>query len=247
MAELLVDDLHFVVSRLPKDVVALLKSERVFVAGGFIRATIAGERTADIDILGPDKDRLDYLAKALAVERRGRVHQTDNAYTVLSPPRIPVQFIHRWLFDSPEELIASFDFTIAQAVVWWKQNADTDPDPEKGTWVSLVSERYYPDLAARRLVYLSPVRNEDAGGSLLRVRKFLKVGYNIQPNSFAKVIARLVMGVKWDKLPPDRPQEEAISIVLTGLLREVDPLVVVDGVDLVDEHQVMETGGETLS
>ena len=238
MVGLLNDDLHFVVSRLPKDVVTLLKSERVYVAGGFIRATIAGERIADIDVLGSDKSRLDYLAKALAVERRGRVHETDNAFTVLSPPRIPVQFIHRWLFNSPESLIASFDFTIAQAVIWWEP--DVGKVPEKGAWASLVGDRYYQDLAARRLVYLSPVRNEDAGGSLLRVRKFIKAGYSIQPNNFAKVIARLVMGIDWEQLPPDKPQEEAISVVLAGLLREVDPLVIVDGIDLVDEHQILE-------
>lgn len=236
MVELLVDDLHFVVSRLPKDVATLLKSERVYVAGGFIRATIAGERVADIDVLGSDKGRLDYLAKTLAVERRGRVYETDNAFTVLSPPRIPVQFIHRWLFDNPKELVASFDFTIAQAVVWWEP--DIGGDSEKGVWASLVSDRYYQDLAARRLVYLSPIRKEDAGGSLLRVRKFLKAGYSIQPRSLAKVVARLVMGIDWSKLPKGESQEESISFVLTGLLREVDPLVVVDGVDLIDEHQI---------
>ena len=239
MPELLADDLHFIVSRLPRDVQAVVKKEPLFVAGGFIRATIAGERVADIDILGPSKERLDYCAKSLAVDRHGRVHQTDNAYTVLAPPRIPVQFIHRWLFADAATLIQSFDFTIAQAVVWWEPK-EPEGNREYGVWCSLVGDRFYQDLAAKRLVYLCPARNEDAGGSLLRVRKFLKAGYSIQPYAFGKVIARLVMGVKWDAMPQGMPEEEALGKVLTGLLREVDPLVIIDGVDLIDEHQIKE-------
>lgn len=242
MPELLTDDLHFVISRLPKDIVKMMKGETLFVAGGFIRATIAGERVADVDILGPSKDRLDYLAKSLAVERHGRVHGTDNAYTVLAPPRTPVQFIHRWLFADPDALLKSFDFTIAQAVVWWQPH-DPEGDRQYGVWCSMVGPRFYPDLAARRLYYLSPVRNEDAGGSLLRVRKFMKAGYSIQARSLAAVIARLVGRINWDALPMDKTggnQEDATALVIMGLLREVDPLVVVDGVDLVDEHQIEE-------
>lgn len=230
MPELLNDDLHFIVSRLPRDIIEHAKREDIYIAGGFIRATIAGERVNDIDVLGPDKERLDYLSKSLAGERRGKCHETDNAFTVLAPPRIPVQFIHRWLFSDPAALIESFDFTIAQAVIWW--------DRGDNIWKSLISHRFYPDLAARRLVYLSPVRNEDAGGSLLRVRKFLKAGYTIQPYSLGMVIARLVMGVRWDALPQGMPQEEGLGLAITGLLREVDPLTVVDGVELVDEHQI---------
>lgn len=32
--------------------------------------------------------------------------------------------------------------------------------------------------------------------------------------------------------------ERGLARVLTGLLREVDPLVVVDGVDALDEHEI---------
>ena len=48
-----------------------------------------------------------------------------------------------------------------------------------GEYVGLCNIRFYPDLAARRLVYTSPLRNEDAGGSILRVLKFYQRGYRI--------------------------------------------------------------------
>jgi hypothetical protein len=76
---------------------------------------------------------------------------------------------------------------------------------------------------------------EDAGGSMLRVRKFLQRGYSIQSVSLAGVISRLVG--KLD-LQNKSYGEKEIARIITGLLREVDPLTVVDGVELVDEHEV---------
>ncbi|HEC61610.1 MAG TPA: hypothetical protein ENI27_05080, partial [bacterium] len=55
-SQLLQTDIHFIMSRVPKDIIALLKDHSIFLAGGFIRATIAGERVNDIDLFGCDKD-----------------------------------------------------------------------------------------------------------------------------------------------------------------------------------------------
>jgi hypothetical protein len=219
--------LNFVLSRLPKDVIGLMKSGAV-LGGGFIRATIAGEKVNDIDLFGHTQEVLEGWAKDLALSRKGRLHATDNAYTVLAPPRHPVQFIHRWLFATPHDCLASFDFTIASAVIWW------DIATEK--WVSACHKDFYPDLASKRLVYLAPMRNEDAGGSILRARKFLRNGYFIDAASLGRVTARLAMGV--DEISSVVKNEEWLAMVLAGLLREVDPLTIVDGMELVDEHQV---------
>ena len=37
----------------------------------------------------------------------------------------------------------------------------------------------------------------------------------------------------------ERLDEGAVARVLTGLLREVDPLTVIDGLDVVDEHEAL--------
>ena len=81
-------------------------------------------------------------------------------------------------------------------------------------------------MAAKRLVYLSPVRSEDAGGSILRVLKFYKRGYNIPLDSLAAVIGRLNSGVDHRATHGDPAQYEK---VILGLLREVDPNTPMEG------------------
>ena len=228
MKELTQQDLKLCVSRIPKDIRELMNKYPLFVAGGFIRSTISGEKVNDVDLFGGDKQTLEFAANLLRFTRNGRLHTTDNAFTVLTSSRMPAQFISRWLYSNAEDLCNDFDFTVCQAVIGWSA--------DRG-WYSVCSENFYADLAAKRLVYTFPQREEAAGGSIMRVRKFLKRGYNIQAWSFAGVIARLVWKVGPSALADS--SEQGLAKVLTGLLREVDPLIVVDGLDMVDEHELI--------
>lgn len=231
MGSLIDADLRYVVARLPKDIRELLTehSNKLFVGGGFIRATVANEEPSDIDLFGSDADYLLSVANILVARRPGsRMHKSKNAITVITPNRLPVQFITRWTFDTADALVASFDFTVCQAAIWRAGNQSNSG------WRASVGDRFYIDLAARRLVYTSPVRDEEAGGSLLRVLKYVKRGYSIQVTSLGNVIARLAHKVH------DSPMvstESGLGVVFAGLLREVDPLTVVDGFDVVDEHE----------
>lgn len=212
MKELLRDDLSWCVRRLPKAVVSTLKENPlVCVAGGFIRSCIAHETINDVDLFAPSPEDAEKVAKLVRGEH-DRMVKTDNAYTVVSRPH-PVQIIHRWCFASPSEVVPSFDFTIARAAIWYEGKA----------WRSLCDDRFYPDLAAKRLVYTSPVRNEDAGGSLLRVLKFYQRGYRIPLDSLGAAIARLVVAVRKENI--NVSDESEWAKILTGLLREVDPNV----------------------
>lgn len=238
MNTLIPEDLHHVMARTPLDVRELLVSHpELFLAGGCIRSIIAGEEVNDIDLFGPSKELLRGLATAFALGRKGSLHETDNAFTVLTAGRRPVQFIHRWCYTAPEQVINDFDFSIAQAIIWWKPN-----EISGGTWLSRISEHYYPDLASKRLRYLAPKRAEDAGGSLLRMRKFIERGYHIEALSLGKVVARLAMGVRHIQ---ETIEEEQLSQVLTGLLREVDPLTVIDGVEIAEPNILPNTQENT--
>lgn len=234
-SELTPNDLRYVVQRLPKDVRQLLSEHpgKLFVGGGFVRATIAGETPSDIDLFGHDKEVLASIANILA-SRRGNAkqHKTGNAITLLTPDRLPVQFITRWTFDTAQALTQSFDFTVCQAAIW-RGGAGVSNDP----WRSCIGAQFYVDLAGRRLVYTSPVRDEEAGGSLLRVIKYVKRGYSIQVSSLGNVVARLAWKVGESRLAAT---EEGMGVVLGGLLREVDPLLVIDGFDVVDDHEPAE-------
>jgi len=251
MQTLTPQDLNFVLSRCPRDILKLLKQnpDKLFLAGGFIRSTISGEKVSDIDLFGTGKDDLLRIAKDLTLERKGRYFCTDNAITVLSPPRFPVQFITRWLFTEPQRLVESFDFTVCQAVIWAETIAEVDTEEgkereKKYRFYSLVSDTFYADLAARRLVYTFPKREEEVGGSFMRVIKMVKRGYNVQAPTLAGVMARIMSKVSLDKEmrlnSSGTMDEKWIAQVVTGLLRQVDPLTVVDGVDFVDEHELVQ-------
>ena len=91
------EDVHFCLSRLPKDIFEVLKNKPVVLAGGFIRETISGGRVNDIDLFGYSKEELRTVAVELAMNRKGRLHETENAFTVIAAPRSPIQFVTRWL------------------------------------------------------------------------------------------------------------------------------------------------------
>lgn len=226
MDKLLPEDVAFVASRVPRDVIAVMKANCLYIAGGFVRAAVAGEEISDIDLWGASKADLAVGAATLAALRHTQVSESDNAITVLAPPHLPVQFVHRWLFTDAVQIVESFDFTVAQAVVW----------NHGAGWHSAIGPRFYPDLAARRLCYTAPIRVEDAGGSLLRVRKFLGKGYRISAPSLAAVVARLTMSGPARCLTTGCT-EAAAAEVYTNLLREVDPLTPIDGgTAVIDEH-----------
>ncbi len=232
-AELVWHDLQWCVRRTPRVVLEAMKKhgDKIFVAGGFIRSCIAQELINDIDLFVSSKDFGAALALELAGGEQKKVHESDNAFTIRGHGTT-IQIIHRWLFDRPETCIQSFDFTIACAAIWWEQEmvpADLEiggPMTDVGRWCSICDGRFYADLAGKRLIYRQPIRNEDAGGSLLRVLKFYQRGYRIPLDSMSEVIARLMSGVKgmdkWDEVDGGMDQYR-LAKVLCGLLREVDP------------------------
>jgi PHP family Zn ribbon phosphoesterase len=56
---------------------------------------------------------------------------------------------------------------------------------------------------------------------MLRVLKYYKKDYRIPIDSLGEVIARLVKDIDFDS----RPSESELALVITGLLREVDPAI----------------------
>lgn len=236
LTELQRDDMRRVIRSMPKHLLAMLKADRsVFMAGGCIRAIIANEEVADWDIFGPDRAHLEafmaLLQSAYVNEgTKARLYKTKNAITLLSPPRTPVQAITRWTYGETSHLINDFDLTVARAALWFDGNE----------WKSVCDHRFYADLAARRLTYCFPRREEDAGGSLLRAVKFLRKGYSISPEDLAGVVDRVARAVDWSRVGAGGMVLDAAitgghmtsARVIAGILREVDPLTIIDGLDM---------------
>jgi hypothetical protein len=246
MQTLLPDDLYWVRRRLASPVVKLMKhyAGKAVIAGGFIRSCVANELINDIDIFAPSTDAArawaHYLVEAfnkMFRERKlpnvAKLLETQNAFTIVGV-NTTVQIIHRWTYEKPEDIVGSFDFTIARAAMWWSPEPTERIGPKKRfsrghKWRTMIDDRFYADLAARRLVYCSPIRNEDAGGSFLRAFKFYQRGYRMPLDSMGAVIARLAMGVDWKSGflagRTGADYEKVISKTFAGLLREVDPAV----------------------
>lgn len=219
LSELLPEDLAWCTRRIPKSLkwLMMLHPGKLMLAGGFIRSCIANEPVNDLDFFVPDKPFARQLVDTLAEKSKADIYITDNAISI-TESGVQVQFITRWTFDNPHALIQSFDFTVAKAAIW------ADPD-NRAQWRSAIDPRFYPDLAAKRLVYCSPVREEEAGGSMLRVLKFYRQGYRIPLNSLGAVMARMACKLDVNKMPnhDGESQAEAVARVLTGMLVEVDP------------------------
>jgi len=205
-------DLNFAVNRLPIALKKLMEDkeweDRIFVGGGYLRSIVASEKVNDVDCFVRSVQDAEYLALKLAVKKEDIV-KTDNAYTIKG--KLVIQIIHRWLFEKAEDVSNSFDFTICCAVVYYKDKK----------WQSFCDDAFYMDLAAKRLIYRNPIRNEDAGGSMLRVLKYYQKGYRIPLDSLANVIGRLVAGVESPVCKLSSVSQ--FSKVVCGLLREVDP------------------------
>ncbi len=207
-------------------------SASLFLAGGFIRSAIAREEVNDVDLFASTKVLANEVANELADLHKVRVYSTDNAYTVRAKP-CDIQVIHRWTFPSPEQCVESFDYTIARAALWAVRHIAANGEISHATWASTADDDFYSDLAARRLVYRSPVREEEAGGSLLRLLKFYRRNYTAQLDTIAEVMSRLVMKVRPDDIAKtvafdnlegkQNTEERQTAKVLLGLLHEVDP------------------------
>ena len=218
-------DLQWALQRTPVPVLELMKRRgtRLLAAGGFLRSIIANEKINDIDLFSPTQEEAYSAAQELAGD--DKIYTTDNAYSVRLKRGLLAQFIHRWTFDRPEDMLNSFDFTIACGAFWYDASR-FDPLHAGAGWQSMIDDRFYADLAAKRLIYRSPLRNEDAGGSLLRVLKFYQRGYRIPLNSLGAVIARLVNAVDEEKIGAFAGNhEQKLAKVLTALLHEVDPAI----------------------
>lgn len=225
-------DLAWAVRRLPKKLKAIMQEHswigKIYVGGGFLRASIAREEINDVDVFVQSKHDAELLANKLT-DKKEDIHKTDNAYTIKG--KLPIQIIDRWLFTKPEDVANSFDFTIACAVIYFHEAItihglhQLDETKHILKWGSYIDERFYVDLAAKRLTYRNPVRNEDAGGSLLRVLKFYQKGYRIPLDSMGMVIARTMSAVNLDSISGGLSEVEVIGKIVTGLLREVDPSI----------------------
>lgn len=185
------DDLDLCLKGLPETVLEhTLKAHKCCVAGGYIRDTVFQiERPKDIDIFTDSEASARLIASRLCDRAQycrlngmdKRVVETGRALSVVNAYKGPApQVIFKWVFEDMSKVIDAFDFTCCQAAFWW--------DGEK--FVSRCAPTFYSDNELERLVYTAPKGN-DAVGSVLRLLKLYRRGFDIDQNNLALVLASL--------------------------------------------------------
>ena len=180
-------EMQMVFDVLPWEVVATLFAfPQLFVAGGCIRAAVAGEEVKDIDIFTTDLAVVDKAVEFLLTQRERRggdaVERATPCTRTVVIDGLPVQFINNVAYASPVQCIETFDFTICQAAFWHGTN---------GQWQSHSTPEFHRDVALKRLVYTAPDRAEAPGGSLWRAFKYVRRGYSITQRELARLVVRL--------------------------------------------------------
>lgn len=187
MRDLNIADRNWAVSRLPTELRQTMEQEPgpIVVAGGFLRSTITGDEVRDIDVFVGDGLRARVLARRVlaAMKLPAEVYATPNAISLRGTHPM-IQIITRWTYDCLDACLASFDFTIAQAGLMYNRRCEQ--------WDGRCHPRYYEDLAAKRLIYTSPARDEDSGGSMLRLLTFVSRGYGAPLATTAQVVGRVL-------------------------------------------------------
>jgi hypothetical protein len=182
------EDFARVMDSIPTKVKVIMQKypRQMVLAGGFIRDLLIGDSPNDIDIftngyLGAA--HAETLAKEFSQLAEKPIEKSDCAFNVRD--EYFTQFIHLVPFqneyDCAYNTLLSFDFTMAQASVYF--------DRADG-WDSLVMDGFYNAIENKELVFTFPTISY--GGKLShlsRAFKFVGRGWKIDNDSIAAIIA----------------------------------------------------------
>jgi hypothetical protein len=210
-----------ILSATPKPVLALLErySGRLFLAGGFLRAVLAGEEPSDIDLFATDS--ITAITAAIRLKNDGvrdrtllRHKDTRNAYTVVrSDIGPPVQIIRSWHFETAEATLDSFDFTVTQAALYMDA---------AGKWQTLASKSLLSDLKKKTLAYTAPSTSRGAYGPLLRTLRYASKGYHTPHHTLATLIADVALSAEGGA-PANPGAIGALAMKIQNKLRDSAP------------------------
>lgn len=223
-------------------------SGRLFIAGGYITSVILREKIQDIDVfLKKDVDFtavvadiiltvadiacmnvwLDrkQLSKDFPMGKEVRLYvgdtdtnvvlfETTNAVSIKFREH-KIQVIKSYASLSPNELLSRFDFSMGGAVIYTNDYGDYAlPILRSNCLVE-----YYRCINQKVVNYRVPVRDEAAGGSYLRLQKFIARGWTATIAQHAKVLARTFKSMDNRKFSEN--EKEIAEAVETALLASI--------------------------
>lgn len=218
------DLVNNIVAKLPEDVKRLLMhfGSGLCVAGGFCRDAFIGEEPKDVDIFAVDAN---LLAEALlwfkteAKEYQLEKQKTNSVNFVANMDDEqtgfrevpPVQFINRVFYPMHGELIKSFDWSVCQIAVYYIIDDG---------WKGICTKAFGEDIQSGTLHYTAPERDEDPGGSVLRMMRFTQRGWKPTEESIARCLGRFQSRVA-DEIPFVRGSEDDYTEAIKICFRHV--------------------------
>ena len=185
------EDLRRVIFALPDQVREALRRfpGEAVIAGGFIRATIAGENIHDIDLFVTSEKKAKEVLDEVNIK-----FEKKELHDLSIIDGVELQTIWRYAFKVPIDVPNDFDYTVCKAVVWFDKADKNNPSGYRGA----CHERFYRDLARRELVYCNEREHEQITG-FPRLLKYTSYGYTINAESLSEVIVKICCSLDFEK------------------------------------------------
>lgn len=186
-------DLKKVVFALPEKAREALRRfpEECTLAGGFIRAIVAGENTRDIDLFVKDEKTAKKVADEVDLK-----YEKGEQFLRCDCDGVEVQIVWRYNYTTPVDVPNDFDYTVCKACVYFTEG-DKKKNEEPG-YRGICHERFYRDIARKELVYICD-RDEEQSTGFPRLLKYTAYGYQIGPQSLAEVIVKCCLSMDFEK------------------------------------------------
>jgi len=169
-----------------------LPTQDCWIAGGAMRSWLVGDKVKDIDIFSNDPDAVIAAFEASDNYKSG---VKNDFIAHFYRDKVRYEIIRAYKFNSPQETIDNFDFTIICAAY--------------GSSGLVVDERFYIDNAQKRLVVKSLPKPLS---TIKRGLKYSKRGYTMCPIGLSKILKTIQENpINWEN-----PKENDVDFYPDG-------------------------------
>lgn len=175
-----------------KSIFDSLPTQNCWIAGGAMRSWLVGDPVKDIDIFSSDPDA---VIAAFEESDNYKAGVKNDFIAHFYRKDVRYEIIRAYKFNSPQETIDSFDFTIVCAAY--------------GSYGLVADERFYIDNAQKRLVVKSLPKPLS---TIKRALKYSKRGYIMCPVGLSKILKTIQENpINWEN-----PKENDIDFYPDG-------------------------------
>lgn len=184
------EDIKRVVYMLPEEIISMMKRHpgKVIVAGGFIRALVAGEDIRDLDIFITSEKEAKSWANEVDLD-----YEVKDKHLSTGPNEeftYEIQTVWRYEFKHPYEIPEQFDYTVVKAAIWFDEGSKS----KLPNFIGICHERFYRDIARKALVFCCE-RDTERVTSIPRLLRYTQYGYSMDTKSMAEVILKTCLSL----------------------------------------------------